>query len=59
VKKVVDEVIATEGAVSSANTKTVELGQTPEQVEAALGKPDTVVKLGAKMAGGKAAHGRT
>ena len=28
---------------------TVELGQTPEQVEAAMGKPETIVKLGAKM----------
>ena len=49
VKKVIDDVIATEDAVSTANTKTVELGQTPEQVEGALGKPDTVVKLGTKM----------
>ncbi|HEV2200657.1 MAG TPA: hypothetical protein VGR73_12610 [Bryobacteraceae bacterium] len=48
VKKVVDDVIAPESTISAANTKTVELGQTPEQVEAALGKPDTIVNLGAK-----------
>ena len=48
VKKTIDEVIAPESTVSAANTKTVELGQTPEQVETALGKPDTVVNLGAK-----------
>jgi uncharacterized protein YidB (DUF937 family) len=48
VKKVVDDVIAPEATVSAATTKTVELGQTPEQVEAAIGKPDTIVNLGAK-----------
>jgi hypothetical protein len=30
-------------------TQTVEKGQTPEQVQAALGKPDSIVNLGAKM----------
>lgn len=49
VKKIVDEVIAPESIVNEVKTATVELGQTPEQVEAALGKPETVVKLGAKM----------
>jgi hypothetical protein len=49
VKKVVDEVLATEATVNAVKTTTVELGQTPEQVEAAMGKPDTIVKLGAKM----------
>jgi hypothetical protein len=49
VKKVIDGVLATEATVNTVKTATVELGQTPEQVEAALGKPDTVVKLGAKM----------
>jgi hypothetical protein len=48
VKKVVEEVVAPETTISAANTKTVELGQTPEQVEAALGKPDTIVNLGTK-----------
>jgi hypothetical protein len=48
VKKVIDDVLAPEATISAANTKTVELGQTPEQVEVALGKPDTVVNLGAK-----------
>jgi hypothetical protein len=49
VKKVVDGVLATEDTVNAEKTATVELGQTPEQVETALGKPETVVKLGAKM----------
>ena len=49
VKKVIDDVIAPEDAVAAASTKTVELGQTPQQVEAALGHPDTIVNLGAKM----------
>lgn len=49
VKKVVDEVLATEATVNAVKTATVELGQTPEQVETALGKPETAVKLGAKM----------
>jgi hypothetical protein len=48
VKKVIDDVLAPEATISAASTKTVELGQTPEQVEEALGKPDTVVNLGAK-----------
>jgi hypothetical protein len=49
VKKVIDEVIATEETVTAVKSATVELGQSPAQVEAALGKPDTIVKLGAKM----------
>jgi hypothetical protein len=49
VKKVVDEVLATEATVNAVKTATVELGQTPEQVEAAMGKPETIVNLGAKM----------
>jgi NAD-dependent oxidoreductase involved in siderophore biosynthesis len=49
VKKVVDDVLATEATVNAVKTATVELGQTPEQVETALGRPETVVMLGAKM----------
>jgi hypothetical protein len=49
VKKTIDDVIAPETAIAAANTKTVELGQTSQQVEATLGKPDTIVNLGAKM----------
>ena len=48
VKKVVDTVIAPEAEVKAANTKSVELGQTPEQVEAILGRPDKTVNLGTK-----------
>jgi len=48
VKKVVDTVIAPEAEVKAATTKSVELGQTPEQVEAILGRPDKTVNLGTK-----------
>jgi len=48
VKKVVDTVIAPETEVKAASTKSVELGQTPGQVEAILGRPDKIVNLGAK-----------
>jgi len=48
VKKIIDEVIAPEDEVKVAATKSVELGQTPEQVEAVLGRPDKIVNLGAK-----------
>jgi NAD-dependent oxidoreductase involved in siderophore biosynthesis len=48
VEKAVEAVITPEGQVQAASTKTVELGQTPAQVEGALGKPDKIVNLGAK-----------
>ena len=48
VKKVVDTVIAPETEVKEGSTKSVELGQTPEQVQAILGRPDKIVNLGAK-----------
>jgi len=48
VKKAVDAVIAPEADVKAANTKSVELGQTPEQVETILGRPDKIVNLGPK-----------
>jgi hypothetical protein len=49
VKKIIEDVIAPQSTVNEAKTATVELGQTPEQVEAALGKPETIVKLGPKV----------
>jgi len=48
VKKVGDQIIVPEDDAKSAATKSVELGQTPEQVKAALGNPDKVINLGAK-----------
>jgi hypothetical protein len=44
-------VIMPEGALKAATSapRTVELGQTPEQVEAAIGKPETVINLGTKI----------
>jgi hypothetical protein len=43
VKKTVDAVIAPEADVKAASTKSVELGQTPEPVEAALERPKEIV----------------
>ena len=48
VKKVVDSVIAPETDVKAATTKSVELGQSPSEVEANLGRPDKIVNLGSK-----------
>jgi hypothetical protein len=48
VKKVVDAILLPQNEVQSANTKTVELGQTAEQVKAALGAPDKIINLGPK-----------
>ena len=48
VEKAVDAVIMPEAEAQAASTKTVELGQTSDQVKDALGAPDKVVKLGAK-----------
>jgi hypothetical protein len=48
VKKAVDAVLLPEAEVQAASTKTVQLGQTPDEVKSALGAPDKVVKLGPK-----------
>jgi hypothetical protein len=48
VKKIVDAVIIPESEAQAANTKTVELGQTADQVKSALGAPDKIIKLGPK-----------
>jgi hypothetical protein len=49
VKATISPVIATEAEAAGQNTKTISLGQTPEQVEAILGKPDKIVNLGPKV----------
>lgn len=49
VEKAVEAVIMPEAEAQAASTKSVDLGQTPDQVEAALGKPDKIVNLGSKM----------
>jgi hypothetical protein len=48
VEKAVETVIMPEAEAQAANTKTVELGQSPDQVKAALGAPDKIIKLGPK-----------
>lgn len=48
VKAAISPVVATESEAAAQNTKTISLGQTQEQVEAILGKPDKVVNLGPK-----------
>ncbi len=47
-KENLDGVFKLESEANAVQTKSVELGQTPEQVEAALGKPGKVISLGAK-----------
>lgn len=49
VEKAVEAIITPESEVKAASTKSVDSGQTPTQVEAALGKPDKIVHLGSKM----------
>jgi hypothetical protein len=48
VKKAVDAVIVPEQELKASSTKSVEMGQSPEQVEAILGRPDKIVNLGPK-----------
>jgi hypothetical protein len=49
VEKAVEAVIMPESEVQANSTKSVDLGQTPAQVKAALGNPDKIVNLGSKM----------
>jgi hypothetical protein len=44
-----DEAVAAAGRLGAADTKTVKLGQSRGEVEAALGRPDKVVDLGTKV----------
>jgi hypothetical protein len=48
VEKVVNAVLLPESEVQSSKTRTIELGQTPDQVKSALGAPDKIIKLGPK-----------
>ena len=45
-RKAIGEVVASEATASAP--KSIELGQTLAQVEAILGKPEAIAKLGAK-----------
>jgi hypothetical protein len=49
VKQAIETVLMPEADVKAGSTKSVELGQKPEQVTAALGMPDKIVNLGPKM----------
>ena len=49
VEKAIEAIVIPESEVQAASTKSVDLGQSPTEVEAALGKPDKIVHLGAKM----------
>lgn len=49
IKKTADTVVIPEADAKAANTKTVNLGQTPEEVQAILGNPDRIINLGAKQ----------
>ena len=48
IKKVFDPVFRLEAEAAAAQTKTIQLGQNPSEVESILGKPEKVVDLGAK-----------
>jgi hypothetical protein len=49
VKAAIESVVAPQRVPASVGSKTISIGQTPEQVEATLGKPDKVVNLGPKQ----------
>lgn len=49
VKKAVDPVLLPQSEAQAANTRTISLGQTIDQVKANLGAPDRVVNLGPKV----------
>ena len=44
IKTVISPVVATETEAAAQNTKTISLGQTLQQVEEILGKPERIVK---------------
>lgn len=48
VEKAIGSVLLPQDEVQAAQTKTVELGQTPKQVRSALGAPSKIIKLGPK-----------
>lgn len=48
IQKIINPIVEPEKDAQAANTKTVELGQTPDQVKAAVGAPDKIIKLGPK-----------
>ena len=47
-KKAVDVLLLPQSEAQAVQTKTVEIGQTPDQVKSILGPPEKVVKLGPK-----------
>jgi hypothetical protein len=49
VEAAISPVVATQAQAASANTKTVSLGQTEDEVKSALGAPDKVINLGPKV----------
>ncbi|HEX2557680.1 MAG TPA: hypothetical protein VHK86_05110, partial [Nitrososphaera sp.] len=48
IKETIGAVILSEEQSKASSTKTIELNQTFEQVESALGKPEKIIKLGTK-----------
>lgn len=47
-QKIVDPIFQLESEAKAANTKTVELGQSPDQVKQILGPPEKIISLGPK-----------
>jgi predicted ATPase len=48
-KAAIDPVLAVEAELANATPQTIELGQTPEEIESILGKPVRIVKAGDKL----------
>ena len=48
-KRLLEAVLMPEDKATAVQTKTIELGQTTEEVEKIFGKPESVAKLGSKM----------
>lgn len=46
VKQAVDQVLAVEQELAEAEPPTVEIGQSPEEIEGILGKPNRIIKAG-------------
>ena len=49
IEKTIETIVLPQSEVAAASTKTISLGQTPEQVKAILGEPEKIVNLGPKM----------
>jgi len=49
IEKTIETIVLPQSEVAAASTKTISLGQTPEQVKAILGEPEKIVNPGPKI----------